>query len=128
MTPNYICPCCAYRGRLDEDRFRTILQVVADFYHLDPHDVEWGGHAQNRRAMEARNVAVYFERLFCAAMNKDLNRLFHWVEGSSNPTTRFLNTVEQIERDPFFARQVDQIEAAVVEAFQKKFAPHAISA
>jgi hypothetical protein len=129
MTPNYICPCCAHRGQLTPELFQTVLEVVARDYRLDPHDVEWGGHSHNRRAMEARNVALYFVRSFSAAMNKDLNKYFHWADSSSNATLRFYQTLERMEHDPHFSLLIERLEKELIgEIGEKKSTIHAISA
>lgn len=128
MTPNYICPCCGHKGALSTDTFEVILRVVAEDYHLSPHDVEWASHCPKRIAMQARNVAIYLLRMFCAATNKEINPLFHWDEHSSNATHKFVQAVELLDQDPRFRIRVDEIGEKCRGEFRKLSALHAISA
>jgi hypothetical protein len=43
MTPsvNFICPCCLHKGRLTDELFDTIMQVVSEDYGSDRHNIEW---------------------------------------------------------------------------------------
>jgi hypothetical protein len=129
MTPsvNFICPCCLHKGRLTDELFDTIMQVVSEDYGSDRHNIEWASHFTTKDR-QARSVVVYLLKHFSGAMNKDLNRLFHWADASSNATIRIAQVADLYEEDPGFARRLDLIVEKCREKILNNSQPHAICA
>jgi hypothetical protein len=128
MQPNYLCPGCGHKGSLTPEILSTILSTVAKDYGMEPEDIEWATQSKKRMAKQARHVAVYLLRMFCAAQNKEINPLFHWDEYSSNATRIFIQAVELMDQDWRFSERVEQIGEKCREEIRKNSMPHAICA